>query len=124
MGLDRFVYWKERRPTATELEQILRNYFDAAAQSFAFAGARWTITLFGRPTSPFKGIAGAPAGVQHQQYAERWIEVHVHDDCIDIETKQQDDYTNDLAGGLQAAFLRFYGASDKRLGTTTEAASP
>ncbi len=114
MGLDRFVYWKERRPTPAELEQILRNYFDAAALSIEFDNARWVITLFGQPTSPFKGIAGAHASVHYQTYHERWIEVHIHDDGLDIETKKQDEYTNDLARGLQACLIKFYTASVER----------
>ena len=109
MALDRFVYWTTQRPTAEEIGILLEDYLTDAGK-VEIQDGRYFATLVGRASNPFKRIAGAHSPEAY----ERFFEVYVGIDCIDVITRQQDEFTNNVAKGFQELCLRFYDAKDNR----------
>jgi len=109
MSQDRFVTFDKRKPTRDEVESVLRNYFDEAAD-IKWADDRWIATLPGKWSFPFVEIVGYSP--RPREIAERWIEVYVGKRSkvgnLDVITRQQDEYTNVLADGLARMFARYW----------------
>lgn len=105
MALDRFVYFKkDRRPTEKEAELVVRNYFGGCG-TVEWSDDRWIVSLPGTPTWVFEGIE---PGTARERNAERWIEVYLGDDNVDVITRRQDEFTNALASGLAEVFARYW----------------
>jgi hypothetical protein len=111
MSLDRFVYWREQRPSQAELQTLLEDYVGVEnAKQVEWSKDRWIVTLWGRNSSPFKRILeGHRRG---HPLDERWFEVVVGESNIDVITRQQDELTNVVAAGFQALCLRYYKATE------------
>jgi hypothetical protein len=69
----------------------------------------WIIRLPGKPTSPFEGVDGNRAfpRMGHDD-PERWIEVVLCPENLDVLTRVQDEFTNGIADQLARAFTRYY----------------
>lgn len=108
MALDRFVYWKERCPTFQEVQHVLEDFFNGAAE-VRRSTDRWICTLPGAPQSPLHRVDRllVEAPDAHAD-GERWIEVFMHEDSLDIITRMADEYTNALAEGLARIFARYW----------------
>ena len=107
MAHDNFVYWTET-PPRQEVEQIVENFFGGAAV-FEKKESHWMITLPGSPTHPLEYIVPS---VEDGLADERWIEVWFtgYDECIDIATRHQDDFTKALAKRLAERIAAHYQA--------------
>jgi hypothetical protein len=99
MGIDRFVHWRNERPDFDTLKTTLEDYLGAAG-IVTVDGPRITAVLVGRPQYPFRRHPGfekyAPAV---EQRGERFFEVFVEKNKIDVITRQTDEFTNVLAQG-------------------------
>lgn len=108
MALDRIIRWKKRpddiQPGQSRFALFVCDYFGEQI-ACSWQTDRWFITLPGKPTWPFAslGINGPPL------QSERWIEVWIGKDSVDVMTRMQDHFTNSVAEGLAAAIAQFWG---------------
>ncbi len=114
MALDRFVYWKDERPTDEQLKMIVEDFFGGAGtlgDNYMKADGRpwWIVSLPGAPSHPLRRAFGLgkdmPTVTEENDERdpvgkERWIEVYVAANYIDVMTRQMDHYTHCLAEGL------------------------
>ena len=107
MACDRFVNWKKggKKPTQAEVEKVLRQFFDAASTEVLWSIDRFFVTLVGKGSAPLEGIEGAHCLTPVDQ---RWIEVHLGKDNLDVITRCGDEFTNACALGLAKIFARFW----------------
>jgi len=114
MAQDRFVYWKKKKPTVKELRCLLEDYLGGAMAQIqdTVAGSRnpwWAIKLAGRPSAPWrrvKGYKNLAACMEMQK--ERWFEVCVSSNSIDVMTRLGDEYTSVVAEGFASLVARMY----------------
>lgn len=115
MAYDRFVYWGERRPTYDEVVRVVRNVLGYAGTIEEKAGKKglpWLVaTLPGKPTLALDGIA--KMATQCEMPKERWFEVFVHADSVDVLTRQQDEFTNAVADAVAETLKRYWAGSDE-----------
>lgn len=108
MACDRFVDFKERRPTKEETEKVLRDFFGPDAAEIDWDGGRFYIMLPGKCSFPFASLPISLTNPFAEGERERWIEVYVEDDQFDVITRGHDEYTNVIADGIAAMFARFW----------------
>jgi hypothetical protein len=113
MSLDRFVVWTDQQPTREEIGMVLSNFFGGAA-TIEWQNDRYMCQLYGVNTFPFNGLGNRAEAANRERYAPpfdvRFIEVVVQEDNLDVLTRQQDEYTNCVAQGLQDMFCRYWRA--------------
>lgn len=108
MACDRFVYWNERKPTKEEIQLVLEDFFGPVAKvEWHEDQNRFYATIVGEKSPPFRRIKDAHPFVD-TEVSERWIEVYVDDDNIDVMTRMQDELTNVLAAGVAKMFARYW----------------
>lgn len=107
MAADRFIWFKgdAKVPPKKDIESVLTNFFGEAAK-VEWVDGRFYATLQGKPTQPFAGLG--LTGRLFPPDMERWIEVYVAKDNIDVITRQADTYTNVLADGVAKLFAHFW----------------
>lgn len=108
MASDRFIRWGEDRPTKEQIQFVLEDYFGSAAE-VKWDKDRFYVTLPGKPSFPFRRIVPDMARAAETQ-DERWIEVWMNEDSLDVMTRMMDHYTNDLARGLTAVIANYWQA--------------
>lgn len=109
MALDRFVKFTDKRPTREEVELVLCNFLGGVGSvEWAEGQRRFYVTLPGKNSFPFNGIASALAQLGQYHPDGRWIEVYIDDEQFDVITRQQDEFTNVLAKGISKMFARFW----------------
>jgi hypothetical protein len=109
MASDRFVNWKKgKRPSKFEVETVIRQFFDSVATEIKWDKDRFMVTLVGKGSHPLKGIIGV--GSLLPEADERWIEVIVGKNNLDVLTRRADEFTCCCANGLAAVFVRFWQA--------------
>lgn len=118
MALDRFVYWRDERPTFDEVVRVIRNtlgYAGVIEEKSGKKGAVWlVVTLVGKPTNALEGIAPNLPPSSEMLPAERWFEVFFHDDrAVDVLTRQQDEFTNAVAKSVADTLRRYWAGSDE-----------
>ncbi len=106
MSSDRFVYWSERKPDQVQFNTFLEDFFGGAAQWVWTGPGRATIHLPGKSSHPFARLVDH--SMPKPAHAERWIEVVLTDESVDILTRTQDEYTCVLADGMAVAVERFW----------------
>ncbi len=113
MASDRFIYWNKALPIPSkeDIEKILKGFFGDAA-TVDWDKDRFFVTLNSKPSFPFTGLGGWDRTPELPE--ERWIEVCIHNDCIDVLTRQADHFTGILAEGLTAIITQFYQAQRER----------
>jgi len=90
---------------------------DSGAIKSYLDSRRWIITLPGQPSFPFKRICEVPDPFSnhflcHQK--KRWFEVYVGSlkdkktPGIDVITRMQDEFTNNIAEGYAKLVARYY----------------
>lgn len=109
MACDRFVYFATV-PSREDIGKISEDFLGAFLVSSEWASSRWTFLLVGHKSFPFRRIDGISPALQraHEEEAqeERWIEVFIGDDNIDVITRRQDPAVNALAEGLAKCIAR------------------
>lgn len=100
MAIDRFVKWKKTRPTIQEVRKALKGYVGSAAR-VTYDGRSRLYASMGKTSSPFRRV-------MMNCREERFLEVFVDDDNIDVITRQADEFTNDVAAGFQKLCARMW----------------
>lgn len=113
MACDRFVYWKKGkpRPTREEIEVVICDYFGDVATKVSWDRDRFFVTLMGKQSHPFEHVDPdhpvARTTIHYRKLAaegksstERWIEVWVGPDSLDVITRMADPFTNACAKDL------------------------
>lgn len=117
MACDRIVRWKGRRPADADLRVVLEDYLGGCAEveerPQVGSGRPWFfITIPGKPTFPFgrlEEMRGTPNAAAIAETPERWFEVFVADDYVDVITRHGDEFTGVVAQGFAALCARFWG---------------
>jgi hypothetical protein len=86
----------------------LEDYLGEVATEIRWGQDRFFITLVGKHSHPFKRILTPAPYEPEPEFNGRHIEVWVAKDCLDVLTRQQDEFTSGVADGLAAAFVRFW----------------
>lgn len=101
MAIDRFVRWLVERPTMSLLRMTLEDYLGNALFDLHIDGKRITARLIGKPSFPFRRHVGyKKMTAASEQREERFFEVYVEKDHIDVITRQTDEFTNVVAAGF------------------------
>ena len=100
------MYWGERKPDQVQFNTFLEDFFGGAAMWSWTGPGRATVRLPGRSSHPFGRLVDFPMAAP--VHAERWIEVILTAESVDILTRMQDEYTGVLADGMAAAIERFW----------------
>ena len=109
MASDRFVNWKDKKPTQEEVERVLQDYFHEAATEIVWKEDRFLVTLVGKNSYPLTRISGgAPICIPDEGWEGRYMEVWLGEDSLDVLTRRQDEFTMRVADGLAALFARFW----------------
>ncbi len=108
MATDRVVRWQERKPAPEEVKFVLEDFFNGQAV-IDWHGDRYYVTLPGACTHPLARISSL---VSSEPAQERWLEVWEDKDrtCLDVITRQQDEFVNALAAGLIEVYRRYWSA--------------
>lgn len=122
MGADRFVYWQDgKRPTHQEIRHVVEDYLGEMAVEYEEEPEMVRrlphpifVTLVGKHSHPLKRVREAmaiPGVVMDQEpgWEGRYLEVWIHQDSVNIETRMQDEITMRIADGLAQVFARFWG---------------
>lgn len=101
MACDRFVHWRDekKRPHREEIEAALTGYIGGAGRAY-WKDDRYFVDLLGAPSNPFP----------HRTcpHDTRWFEVYLHEDAIDVITREADEFTNNVAKGFAALCARYW----------------
>jgi hypothetical protein len=111
MARDHIVYLpSDKGPTKGQLGRLIKDYLGGIMTSLRWGGQRWTAVLVGPkswmyrrsfdPSCKYQRLEAAAHESEGWYQQERWIEVWLGDDCIDVITRQQDELTNDIASRL------------------------
>jgi hypothetical protein len=81
-----------------------------------WGGGRWTAKLVGNNSWPLRRVVDMTDAFyqrtakryEEEATRERWIEVFLHRDSIDVMTRTHDEATNALARGFQRLLARFW----------------
>ena len=112
MALDRFIYFREDScPTYRELYRFLTNFIGFAGK-VAYGTDRIFVELPGTPSFPFKGFPDTldPTPLLPEQ---RWIEVWLKEQTVDVMTRHQDDFTHALADQIVELLKRYWKGTDE-----------
>jgi hypothetical protein len=111
MALDRFVrFGKKRKPLREQIGLVVEDYFASIAKEVKFDHGRWYVTLPGNRTEALGRTTVAELGgkFMSDEVRERWIEVVLGDDHVDVLTRSMDEPTNALAAGLERVLRRYF----------------
>lgn len=102
MALDRFIYWqdKSKTPNIEELHPVLEDFFNGAGE-VTWVSDRLIIDLLGASCFPHRiFLDGHMVNPVEAPRNERFIEVFVGEDNVDVITREADPYTNAIAVGI------------------------
>jgi len=105
MAFDRFVYFDGPAPSKEDLGKALEDYLGAGALAIKWERDRFFAQLHGNSLNPFRRLVDPPP---YQEPDERWIEVVVRVDYVDVLTRHQDEFTNNIARGFARLVERFW----------------
>lgn len=119
MAHDRFVRWRDRRPSDADLLVVLEDYLGGGAEventpQRVSGRPWWSVTLPGRPMFPLgrlEEMRGSPRTAAVAEVRERGFEVFVADDHVDVITRHGDEFTAVVAGGFAALCARTWGGA-------------
>jgi hypothetical protein len=110
MACDRFVYWKDNKkaPTLKDVQVVLEDYVGGAGMVKLHEGRLYAV-FHGKPSYPFRRVKGYEE-MRHaaEQHDERWMEVFVDKDNLDVITRQTDEFTGAVAEGFAQLAARFW----------------
>jgi len=115
VACDRFVNWKDKKPTKKEIETVIKDYFNGLATKIDWIPPRFMCWLPGTSRSPFYSTSEMVKLSDDAFYTgpgnnERVIEVYVAKTHIDVITRHGDELTMNIADGIARMFARGYGA--------------
>lgn len=112
MASDRFVHFgKGKVPSKKDVKLALEDYLGANMTHIKWGGGRWTATLVGSRSWPFRRLEpDHPCAKAYEEEAKenRWIEVFIAKDNIDVITRRQDEVTNNIARGFAQLLARYW----------------
>ena len=112
MAQDRFIYWQEQVPSAEQVGSALADYLGEFATKVTLEHDRWTAALVGMQSNPHRRVGpevdGFNIGVVWDGSIERWLEVFVAENNIDVITRMADPATCALADGFTALAARIW----------------
>jgi len=110
MALDRFVYWKEDKiPTRDQIQLALEDYVRDLATEVKWDKDRFFVTLPGTCSHPLARLSDwSGVRAMAEEKRERWFEVYVAKDSIDVMTRQMDEVTNNIAEGFAKLCARWW----------------
>ena len=109
MPLDRFVYWKKEIPTKGQIQFALEDYVRDLAIEVKWDRDRFFVTLPGTCTHPLARLSDwSGVRAMAEEKRERWFEVYVAEDNIDVMTRQMDEVTDNIAEGFAKLCARFW----------------
>jgi hypothetical protein len=111
MACDRFVYWNEKKPTQEQVQLVLEDYVRDLATEVKWDQGRFYVVLPGMGSNPLARVSDWPLMAdmaKEQRETERWIEVWLGDDCLDVITRHADEITNNIASGFAKLCARYW----------------
>ena len=111
MASDRFIWFKgeHKVPSKDDVESVLKNFFGEGTATLSWGEGRFYATLPGTPSFPFRELPDALRDpFEGEGDRERWIEVYMDTDNIDVMTRGMDEYTNVLAEGIAGMIARYW----------------
>ena len=114
MACDRIIRFEKERPTAKEIELVIRDFFGDATKQIYYDKDRWFVLLHGLYHQPYERIDIATDAMKQvaienrRNNKERWIEIWSDEDSVDVITRDADWYTNTIAQGLAEVFRKFW----------------
>lgn len=102
MAYDRFVYWNKTKALVPTRE-------DVGAVLAAYLGAGGTVEWVegqGRFYANLAGPGSDPRQPKDLLRGTRWFEVFIHEDSVDVITRQADSFTNAVADGFANVCMR------------------
>ena len=103
MASDAFVYWKDKRPTRLQVEQVIQDFFGEVLTHLEWDKDRFFGTLVGTWSHPF-GRATPSKMIENMRpeagFEARDFEVWMDHTCLDVITRQQDWFTGVCARAL------------------------
>lgn len=114
MALDRFVYWNDgEMPTREQIQFALEDYVRDLAESVKWDGPgnRFFVLLPGMCSNPAIRITDSDTirrMAEEERKTERWFEVYVGDDNIDVITRHGDWITNGIATEFAKICAQFW----------------
>lgn len=111
MALDRFINWPRRRPSRKALERFIEDFISGAG-SVRWHRDRWYVDLAGACSTALRRQPMATPCARRRFDDDppwkRWIEVWPGRKCIDVMTRQHDEYTNAVAEGIAERIAGFW----------------
>ena len=95
MATDRIIQFSEQLPNRDDISRFLTNYVGESG-SLEWVGCVAILSLQGSLSRPFT----LDDRETEQDDRERWIEVWIHDEVINVLTREMDSFTVDIANGI------------------------
>lgn len=127
MAQDRYIYWDTRKPTYDQLKMLTADYLDKAGVVVAGVSTDELGVLlvsFGRPidaladssSEALKRMPDVSDGVKQDllNKPHREFEIWIHKDCVNILTREQDEFVCAVADGLVKTIVLYFGGVDER----------
>lgn len=115
MACDRFVWFERGQvPPKEDVGRVLEDYLGDFLVKNEWGGGRWNVQLVGSTSWPFRRLAEVEGTAQAtfwnspEAKRDRWFEVYIGDDNIDVITRQSDEVTNNIADGFAKLLARFW----------------
>lgn len=114
MACDRFVYWKTKdKPSREQIQLVLEDYVRDLAKSVEWdeKGSRFFVALPGMCSNPAARVTESDTirgMAAEDRMNERWFEVYVGDDNIDVITRHGDWITNAIATEFARICAQFW----------------
>lgn len=116
MSLHRSV-WFNNVPSREDVGKVLEDYLGATMVNNEWGGDRWTALLVGTKSWSLRRVVDlcnetariCAAARAEEAHEERWIEVFIAEESIDVITRRQDEMVNDIADGFAQLIARYWG---------------
>ena len=105
MANDRFVYFSSPPPTREHVQWALEDYVRGIGK--VEWNSRFFVTLPGLPSNPAERLSDV-LDARYEVQSERWFEVCLGNDNLDVITRMQDAVTSAIADGFASFAARFW----------------
>lgn len=113
MAIDRILYWDKDIPSFGEMAMLLQDYLGDDCRIETNMPRIFGIIPL-KPSWAFKRLRPDVPPLGRTDENERWIEIFMDDEHIDIMTRQQDDFTNAIAGSFHDLVRGYYRATKEK----------
>lgn len=116
MSCDRFIYFKMGKvPPREDVGKVLEDYLGALLTNNKWQpdrpphkSGRWMAQLTGSKSWPFRRVEPAAQCPWEPNTTDRWIEVYIDTNNIDVITRSQDELVNNVADGFAKLVARYW----------------